>query len=46
MARKYFGFTTTHFGRVRYNRRVRHIRRYRRYGNKTYLIGKYSTTRY
>lgn len=38
MARRYFGWTTVRFRKPG----VRNIRRYRRYGRKTYLIGKYT----
>lgn len=38
MARKFFGWTTVQFGKGG----SRNVRRYRRYGNKTYLTGRYS----
>lgn len=38
MARRYFGWTTTRFGK----NGSRHVRGYRRYGNKTYLTRRYS----
>lgn len=40
MARRYFGWTTTHFGRGG----SRRVNRYRRYGKKTYRI--FSQNRY
>ena len=38
MARRFFGWTTVRFGKGG----SRHVRRYRRYGKKTYLTGRYS----